>query len=103
VWKRGGYGWWCIGCGGGPRGVQVPEGLESPKTRGASVTDAPWIGSCKVTAVIAPTLPAFPGRELIAGNERAVRVVNIVHPCRDKSFRKAVFTVMNNLGMTNGS
>ena len=28
---------------------------------------------------------------------RAVRVVNIVHPCRVKSFRKAMFTVMDDL------
>ena len=67
------------------------------------LTDDPRMDLIELIAVIAPTLPALPGRELIAGNERAVRVVNIVHPCRDKSFRKAVFTVMNNLGMTNGS
>ena len=28
---------------------------------------------------------------------RLVRVVNIVHPCRAKSFRKAVSTVMDSL------
>ena len=61
------------------------------------LTDDPWIRQHELTAVIAPTLPAFPGRELIAGNERTVRVVNIVHPCRVKSFRKAVSAVMDDL------
>ena len=45
-------------------------------------------------------LPAFQGESYNVGiRSRLARVGKVVHPCRVKSFRKAVSTVMDDLGM----
>ena len=60
-----------------------------PRTLTSAHTDCPWIALHKVKVVTVPTLSAFPGRELIVqARSRAVRVVNIVHPCRVNLFEK---------------
>jgi len=48
--------------------------------------------------VVNHPLPALHGECLCTGvKSRLVRVVNIVHPCRIKSFRKTVSAVMDDL------
>ena len=63
-----------------------------------TATDDPGLVSSELKVVTIPTQPAFPGRELRVAMSRAVPKVNTVHPCRVKSFRKAVSTVTDNLG-----
>ena len=57
------------------------------------------LGESKVKVVVNHPLPAFQGRGLIIFGikSRLVRMGKVLHPCRVKSFRKAVFTVMNDL------
>ena len=75
-----------------------------------TATDDPGLVLSEVKVVAAPTQPAFPGRELRArqwaGRYAWIRSwevprepgdFHIVHPCRDKSFRKAVSAVMDDL------
>ena len=63
------------------------------------LTDDPGLVLNEGEVDTAPTQPAFQGRELIVQvMGRTVRVANIVHPCRVKSFRKAVSAVMDELG-----
>jgi hypothetical protein len=58
------------------------------------------LGDSKVKVVVDHPLPALQGRELIyiGIKSRLARVGKVVHPCRVKSFRKAVSTVMDDLG-----
>ena len=57
------------------------------------------LGESKVKVVSNHPLSAFQGRGLIIFGikSRLVRVGKVVHPCRVKSFRKAVSTVMDDL------
>ena len=84
---------------------RVREGTSCP-----TATDDPGLVLSEVKVVAAPTQPAFPGRELRArqwaGRYAWIRSwegprepgdFHIVHPCRDKSFRKAVSAVMDDL------
>lgn len=58
------------------------------------------LGDSKVKVVVNHSLPAFQGRELMSGTKnRLARVGKVVHPCRVKSFRKAVSTVTDDLVM----
>ena len=59
------------------------------------------LDSCKPKVVAAPTLPTSQDEDTIRPDQarsRTVPVVKTVHPCRVKSFRKAVSTVMDKLG-----
>jgi hypothetical protein len=54
----------------------------------------------KVKVVVNHPLPAFQGESYNVGiKSRLARVGKVVHPCRVKSFWKAVSTVMDDLGM----
>jgi hypothetical protein len=53
-----------------------------------------------VKVVVNHPLPAFQGESYNVGiKSRLARVGKVVHPCRVKSFRKAVSMVMDDLGM----
>jgi hypothetical protein len=53
----------------------------------------------KVKVVVNHPLPAFQGESYNVGiKSRLARVGKVVHPCRVKSFRKAVSTVTDDLG-----
>ena len=80
-----------------------------------TATDDPGLVSSEGEVDTAPTQPAFPGREQLrrrwAGRYAWIRSwgpsgfgdFHIVHPCRDKSFRKAVSAVMDNLVTDSGT
>jgi hypothetical protein len=54
----------------------------------------------KVKVVVNHPLLAFQGESYNIGiKRRLARVGKVVHPCRVKSFRKAMSTVMDDLGM----
>jgi hypothetical protein len=54
----------------------------------------------KVKVMVNHPLPAFQGESYNVGiKSRLARLGKVVHPCRVKSFRKAMSTVMDDLGM----
>ena len=57
------------------------------------------LSESKVKVVVNHSLPAFPGKGLMLTGIKngLVHVGKVVHPCRVKSFRKAVSTVMDDL------
>jgi hypothetical protein len=58
------------------------------------------LAESKVKVMVNHPLPAFQEESYNVGIKSwLARVGNVVHPCRVKSFRKAVSTVMDDLGM----